>query len=53
LQLISAGLSSQEIAEQLVIALSTVKKHINRMYSKLGVKRRVQAVACARDLNLL
>jgi ATP/maltotriose-dependent transcriptional regulator MalT len=53
LQLIAAGLSNQEIAEQLVVAVSTVKKHINRMYSKLGVKRRTQAVARARELNLL
>jgi ATP/maltotriose-dependent transcriptional regulator MalT len=53
LQLIAAGLSNQEIAEQLVVALSTVKKHINRIYSKLGVKRRTQAVVRARELNLL
>jgi ATP/maltotriose-dependent transcriptional regulator MalT len=53
LHLIAAGLSNREIAERLVIGLSTVKKHINRMYSKLGVKRRTQAIIRARELNLL
>ncbi len=53
LQLIADGLSNQEIAERLTVAVSTVKKHINRMYSKLGVKRRTQAVVRARELNLL
>jgi ATP/maltotriose-dependent transcriptional regulator MalT len=53
LHLIAAGLSNREIAERLFIGLSTVKKHINRMYSKLGVKRRTQAIIRARELNLL
>jgi predicted ATPase len=53
LRLIAAGLSNREIAERLFIGLSTVKKHINRMYSKLGVKRRTQAIIRARELNLL
>jgi predicted ATPase len=53
LRLISAGLSNREIAERLFIGLSTVKKHINRMYSKLGVKRRTQAIIRARELGLL
>jgi predicted ATPase/DNA-binding CsgD family transcriptional regulator len=53
LQLITAGLSNQEIAQRLYVAVSTVKKHINRIYGKLGVKRRTQAVARARELYLL
>jgi len=53
LHLIAAGLSNREIAERLFIGLSTVKKHTNRMYSKLGVKRRTQAIIRARELHLL
>jgi DNA-binding NarL/FixJ family response regulator len=53
LALIAAGLSNQEIAERLTVALSTVKKHINRIYDKLGVKRRTQAIVRAKELYLL
>jgi LuxR family maltose regulon positive regulatory protein len=53
LRLIATGRSNQEIAEILVIALSTVKSHINNLYGKLGTNRRTQAVAIARDLGLL
>jgi LuxR family maltose regulon positive regulatory protein len=53
LRLIAVGLSNQEIADQLVLALSTVKWHINNLYGKLGVGSRTQAVALARELNLL
>jgi LuxR family maltose regulon positive regulatory protein len=53
LRLIAAGRSNQEIAELLVIALSTVKSHINHIYGKLGTNRRAQAIAIARDLGLL
>jgi LuxR family maltose regulon positive regulatory protein len=37
----------------LVIAVSTVKSHINNLYGKLGVSRRTQAILIARDLGLL
>ena len=53
LQLISIGLSNQEIADRLIIAVSTVKSHINSLYSKLGTHRRTQAIAMARDLGLI
>lgn len=53
LQLIAAGLSNQEIADRLVIAPGTVKRHINNIYGKLQVASRTQAVAVARDLRLL
>jgi LuxR family maltose regulon positive regulatory protein len=53
LRLISMGLTNQEIAHRLVIAVSTVKSHINNLYSKLGTQRRTQAIAIARDLGLL
>jgi LuxR family maltose regulon positive regulatory protein len=53
LRLIAAGFSNQQIAQQLVIAVSTVKSHINHIYGKLSVKNRTQAVARAQALDLL
>jgi len=53
LRLIADGRSNDEIAAQLYVALSTVKKHINHIYDKLGVTSRTQAVARARELGLL
>jgi len=53
LRLIAAGLSNREIAQELVVEVSTVKWHINNLYGKLDVHSRTQAVACARELNLL
>lgn len=53
LRLIAIGQSNAEIARSLVIALSTVKTHTNSIFSKLGVANRTQAVAKARDLQLL
>lgn len=53
LRLIATGCSNKEIAEILVIALSTVKSHINNLYSKLGARRRTQAISIARELGLL
>ena len=52
-RLIAVGLSNREIAERLVIAPGTVKRHSNNIYGKLGVRSRTQAVARARDLGLL
>lgn len=52
LRLIDAGLSNQQIADQLSVAASTVKTHINNIYGKLGVQTRVQAVNRARELHL-
>ena len=50
---VAAGLSNGEIADRLVISVRTVKKHVQNIYGKLGVSSRVQAVARARELNLL
>ena len=51
--LIASGYSNQEIADTLVIALGTVKKHINNLYGKLAVSSRTQALLRARALDLL
>ncbi|HEU5227206.1 MAG TPA: LuxR C-terminal-related transcriptional regulator [Ktedonobacteraceae bacterium] len=48
---LSEGRSNREIAEQLVIATSTVKSHIRAIYSKLGVNSRTQALARIRRLK--
>ena len=53
LQLIADGLSNQNIADDLVIATGTVKTHISKIYGKLEVRSRTQAIAKARDLNLI
>jgi LuxR family maltose regulon positive regulatory protein len=53
LRLIAAGLSNREIAQELVVAVSTVKTHINHIYGKLDARSRTQAVAQARALDLL
>ena len=53
LRLVDEGLSNQQIAVRLSVAPSTVKTHINNLYSKLGVETRVQAIRRAHELNLL
>lgn len=53
LRLLAAGKSNREIAGQLFLAEGTVKKHLNNIYSKLGVNSRTLALARARDLHLL
>jgi LuxR family maltose regulon positive regulatory protein len=53
LEHIAAGESNQEIAEQLVLTLSTVKRHASNIFYKLGVRSRTQAVARARQRGLL
>ncbi|NJN19299.1 MAG: LuxR family transcriptional regulator [Oscillochloris sp.] len=53
LQLVSQGFSNREISERLFVALDTVKGHNRRIYEKLQVQRRTEAVARARALGLL
>jgi LuxR family maltose regulon positive regulatory protein len=53
LALLAAGLTNREIGEQLVISPQTVKKHAGNIYGKLGAGNRTEAVARARELNLL
>jgi LuxR family maltose regulon positive regulatory protein len=53
LQLLAAGKSNLAIAEELVITLDTVKRHVTHILDKLGATNRTQAVARARELGLL
>jgi LuxR family maltose regulon positive regulatory protein len=53
LKLIADGKSNATIADTLYISVSTVKTHINNLYSKLDVESRTQALARARELNML
>lgn len=53
LQLMAQGFSNQEIADQLFISLNTVKSHASKLFSKLDVKRRTQAIQVAKEMGLL
>ena len=53
LQLVAEGLSNREISERLFLALDTVKGHNRKIFDKLQVQRRTEAVAKASSLNLL
>jgi ATP/maltotriose-dependent transcriptional regulator MalT len=53
LRLLAAGLANGQIAEQLFLAVGTVKRHVFNIYGKLGVTSRTSAVARARELGLL
>jgi LuxR family maltose regulon positive regulatory protein len=53
LQLIAQGLSNREIGERLFLALDTIKGHNRRIYDKLQVQSRTEAIARARELGLL
>ena len=53
LSLLARGHSNQEIASKLFVSLSTVKSHIQHLFEKLDVKRRIQAVEKAKRLNLI
>jgi LuxR family maltose regulon positive regulatory protein len=53
LQLIATGLSNADAGRKLFIASSTVKKHLENIYAKLGTRNRTQAIARAREAGLL
>jgi LuxR family maltose regulon positive regulatory protein len=53
LGLVAAGRPNQEIADELVVSLDTVKKHLSHIFDKLGAANRSDAVARARELRLI
>ena len=53
LTMLAAGRSNQAIARELVVTLDTVKKHVGHVLGKLGAANRTEAVARARELNLI
>jgi two-component system response regulator DevR len=53
LRLVASGSTNQQIAQQLGVGAETVKTLLARTFSKLGVKRRAEAVSAAHDLGLL
>lgn len=53
LQHMAKGLSNQEIAEQLFVSLNTIKTHSSKVFEKLDVKRRTQAIEKAKRLNII
>ncbi|MEN0053232.1 MAG: response regulator transcription factor [Mucilaginibacter sp.] len=53
LQLMAEGLSNHEIAERLFVSLNTIKTHSSKVFEKLEVNRRTQAIDKAKKLNLI
>jgi DNA-binding CsgD family transcriptional regulator len=53
LGLLAAGLTNKEIAARLGVSPNTVKTHLARLFQKLGARRRTEALARARDLDLI
>jgi LuxR family maltose regulon positive regulatory protein len=51
--LVANGMSNQEIADELILSIGTVKAHVHNIYGKLGVQSRTQAIARAREVRLL
>jgi LuxR family transcriptional regulator, maltose regulon positive regulatory protein len=53
LRYVATGLSDRQVAETMIVAIGTVKRHLNNVYGKLGVHSRTQALARARSLGLI
>ena len=53
LRLLTTTMSTAEVAQELYLSLNTVKTHLSAIYRKIGVSRRREAVARARELELL
>lgn len=53
LELMAKGMSNQEIAAQLFVSLNTIKTHSGKVFEKLEVKRRTQAVDKAKRLSII
>jgi LuxR family transcriptional regulator, maltose regulon positive regulatory protein len=53
LRLVAAGSRNRKIADQLVVTVDTVKKHVSHIFDKLGAASRTEALVRARDLGLI
>ena len=53
LQCLSKNMTNQEIADRIFVSLQTVKNYTSRIYRKLGVSGRMQAVGVAKDIGLI
>ncbi len=53
LELLSAGMSNQEISEKLFVSKSTVKTHVSNILAKLDASRRTQAISRAKELRII
>ena len=53
LELLAAGRSNKEIAAKLSVSPNTVKTHVAKLYAKLAVTRRTEAIIRARELGML
>ena len=53
LRLMAQGLTYEEVAQQLIVSLNTVRYHVKGLYGKLGVDKRLAAIEQARALGLL
>ncbi|HTE30311.1 MAG TPA: LuxR C-terminal-related transcriptional regulator [Chryseolinea sp.] len=53
LQLMAQGLSNQEIASRLFLSLHTIKTHSSRIFEKMDVERRTQAIDMAKKLGII
>jgi ATP/maltotriose-dependent transcriptional regulator MalT len=53
LELIAAGHSNQEIANELFVSMSTVKTHVSNILTKLDSRRRTEAIARAKEMRII
>lgn len=53
LELITAGLSNQDIADRLFVSTSTVKTHVSSVLAKLNASRRTEAIAKAKEMRII
>ncbi len=53
LELLSSGMSNQEIADKLFVSTSTVKTHVSNVLAKLDASRRTEAIAHAKKMRII
>ncbi len=53
LELLAAGRSNKEIAQRLELSPNTVKTHVAKLFEKLAVSRRTEAISRARELGVI